>query len=290
MTFEVVAADGNKCGEGPIWDYRDRRLLWDDLGSNLVFEYVPATGAKRVLSRDVNASAIALNRTGELVLVGSGGVHLWKDGACRTLAGGYNFNDAIADPRGRVYAGTYHWGPNGMERHGALHVITGAGRVGVADEGIELSNGLGFSPDDRTLYFADTVARRIYAYDYRAETGQLLNRRIFVRVPREDGLPDGLTVDREGFVWCAMWYGGQVVRYDPDGKVERRLKLPALQVSSVAFGGDGGDELYVTTASDPWPSEYAPPGFDFKAPHMGGSLYRGRPGVQGKPEHLAELR
>jgi D-xylonolactonase len=293
--LEIAARNQDKCGEGPIWDPQRRRLLWDDLSSSLVFELSPASGETRVLSRDLMVSAIALHRSGELVFAGSGGIHLWHgQGRFRTLVSADRgealcFNDILADPLGRLYAGTYCWGAKGMEKHGRLYLVDTAGALRVVDEGIELANGLGFSPDNRTLYFADSSARRIYAYDVDPASGSLSRRRVFVQVPREEGLPDGLTVDREGFVWCAQWYGAQVVRYDPDGRVERRIAMPVTQVSSVAFGGDDLDELYVTTAAEPWPSDLAPPGYDLNAPNTGGALYRLRPVVRGKPEHLAAL-
>jgi D-xylonolactonase len=159
----------------------------------------------------------------------------------------------------------------------------------VVDEGIEIANGLGFSPDNRTLYFADSARRVIFAYDVDASSGDLSRRRIFVQVPRDEGLPDGLTVDRKGFVWCAQWYGSQVVRYDPEGRVERRIALPVRQVSSVIFGGDDLSDLYVTTAADPWPSPLAPAGYDASAADQGGSLYRIRLDVQGRSDFPAAL-
>lgn len=293
--LEIVADDGNLCGEGPLWDPARRRLLWVDLSGNLVYERSPSTGESRVLSRDLNVSAIARSRAGELVFAGSGGIHLWHgQGRFRTLVssdGGEAlcFNDIITDPRGRLYAGTYCWGAKGMEKHGRLYLLDAGGALRAVDEGIELANGLGFSPDNRTLYFADSSARRIYAYAVDPPTGGLSNRRVFVQVPRDEGLPDGLTVDREGFVWSAQWYGAQVVRYDPDGTVERRIAMPATQVSSVAFGGDDFADLYITTAAEPWPSELAPTGYDPATTNTGGSLYRVRPGVQGRPEHLASI-
>jgi D-xylonolactonase len=175
-----------------------------------------------------------------------------------------------------------------MEKHGRLYLIDREG-VRVVEEGIELANGLGFSPDSQTLYFTDSAARRIYAYDVEAETGALSNRRIFVQVPDEEGIPDGLTVDREGYVWSAQWYGSQVVRYDPEGTVERRIAMPVTQVSSVGFGGEDLKDLYITTAGEPWPSPLAPPGYDSNVPNTGGSLYRIRLEVQGKLEHQADL-
>jgi D-xylonolactonase len=160
------------------------------------------------------------------------------------------------------------------------------------DEGIELSNGLGLSPDHRTLYYADSTARRIYAYDVSPETGDLGRKRVFVQVPLSEGLPDGLTVDAEGYVWSAQWFGNQVVRYDPDGKVERHIPLPAAQVTSVAFGGPDLADLYLTSAAaswPAWPNRYAPPGYNPDKVELGGSLYRLRLDIQGKAEHQAKF-
>jgi D-xylonolactonase len=176
-----------------------------------------------------------------------------------------------------------------MEKHGKLYLISPDGSAEVVADGIELSNGLGFSPDNRTLYYTDSSARRIYAYDADAASGKLSNRRVFVQVPTEEGIPDGLTVDADGYVWSAQWYGAQIVRYDEDGKVERRIGLPVTQVSSCQFGGPDLTDLYVTTAGNSWEGPYAPPGYDFKAGNIGGPLYRVRLDIQGKPEHEARF-
>jgi sugar lactone lactonase YvrE len=110
-------------------------------------------------------------------------------------------------------------------------------KVTIVDESIHLSNGLAFSCDHTALYFTDSVARRIYAYDYDLNTGDLRHRRVLVQVPKNEGIPDGLAVDAEGFLWSAPLYGSCVTRYDPEGRVERRVATPAKQTSSVAFGG-----------------------------------------------------
>jgi sugar lactone lactonase YvrE len=280
--LEIVASDHNLCGEAPVWDAAGRRLLWVDLGSNLVYQH--ADGKTSIVHRDLMVSGVALNSDGGLVFAGATGIHLHG----RLLLADF-FNDILPDARGRLYAGTLYWGADGLVKPGQLLLIDPGGAVRVVDEGIEIANGLGFSPDDRTLYFADSARRVIHAYDVDPATGSLSRRRVFVQVPKDEGLPDGLTVDREGFVWCAQWYGSQVVRYDPDGRVERRIPMPVRQVSSVIFGGPDLTDLYITTAADPWPSPLAPPGYDPKAGNQGGSLYRLRTDLPGRPDYRAAL-
>lgn len=293
--LEIVAQDNNGCGEGPIWDYTHGHLIWTDLSNSLVYQLTPQTGEKEIISHGLMVSGVALNQTGDLIFVGSGGLHLWrKQNDYHTLVVQHDgetlcFNDLIADPKGRIYAGTLYLTPDGIdvERSGRLYLISNDGRIRVMEEGIQIANGVGFSPDNRILYFADSALRTIYAYDVDSDMGDLSNKRIFVRVPGDEGVPDGLTVDSSGYVWSAQWFGAQVVRYDPDGKVERCIPLPVRQVSSLTFGGDDFTDLYITTASELWTSPLAPRGYDFNGTNIGGSLYRVRLDVQGKPDHQA---
>ena len=256
---------------------------------------MPATGSARVVSRGLMVAGIALGIDGRLIVAGETGLHVWRGQDDHTvLLSEYDgetlcFNDIVADARGRIYAGTLYWGADGMEKHGKLYLVDVDGVARVVDEGIKHANGLAFSPDGGTLYFADTATRVIYAYDVEPIGGSLSRRRVVVEVPVDEGLPDGLTVDQDGFVWSAHWYGGQVVRYDPDGKVERRILFPATQTSSLAFGGPNMTDLYVTSAAAPWRSDFAPPGYDFESPNTGGSLYRVRIDVAGRPEYRARV-
>ena len=189
-----------------------------------------------------------------------------------------------------MYSGSF---PNDLSGEGSpsyLFRVDTDGSVHVADEGIQFSNGLAFSPDCKTLYFADTVARCIYAYDWRREDGALSNRRMFVRVPLEEGLPDGLTVDAEGFVWCAHWFGGCLTRYDPDGKLERRITTPAAQTSSLAFGGPDLNEIFITSAAASNALSLAPPGYDPEKVYVGGPLYHLISDIRGKNEFRSRVR
>jgi sugar lactone lactonase YvrE len=291
--IELVASTNDKCGEAPTWDAANNRVLWVDNESSLVHALSLNTGAVSQISRELMVSGIAPNRGGSFIFAGADGLHVWRaQGDYRTVLSGFNdealcFNDILADPKGRVYAGTVYWGAGGMEKPGKLYLVNADGSAEVVDEGIELSNGLGLSLDDRTLYYSDSSARRIYSYNVDAATGHLSDRRVLVQVPKDEGLPDGLTVDAEGFIWSAQWYGGQIVRYDPEGRVERRIAMPVKQVSSCIFGGPDLTDLYVTTAGNSWEGPYAPPGYGFSAENIGGGLYRVLPGIQGRADYAA---
>jgi len=311
--LETLASNNDRCGECPIWDSQSQRLFWNDMNASRVFAFDHTSQAVRALDNNgLNAAGMAFNESGELVFAGTGGLHLWRessipplpagegwgegrgDGNHRTLLTHHdgealNFNDILADPQGRLYAGTWYWGAQEYEKLGKLYLIDTDSSITIQDEGIELSNGLGLSPDEEVLYYADSAARKIYAYDVNASSGALSNRRVFVDVPTTEGMPDGLTVDTHGFVWSAQWYGSQIVCYDPDGKVERRIQIPASQVTCMAFGGPDWNELYITTAGEDWSTRYAPPGYDSSKLHRGGELYRLKLDIQGKPEYKTKF-
>jgi sugar lactone lactonase YvrE len=316
-------ADGDALGEAPVWDAARHRLIWSDLLSQLVYQYgQDGTGraGRSVLHSGITAYGLVLNRDGALVSSGPGGLrYLAAAGGCSmpavaggglmpavaggglmpAVAGGgplpldvpglppsVAFNDLCADARGRIYTGSIYWAHDHVARLGDVYLV-GPGGASIVDDGISLSNGLGLSPDGRTLYLTDSFARTIFAYAVDPDSGALSGKRVFAAIPAGDGMPDGLAVDADGHVWSALWYGGRLVRYDPDGRPQRRLELPVRQVASLAFGGPDLDELYITTASSPFVSALSPPGYDYGAGNQGGPLYRARPGVAGCPKAAA---
>jgi sugar lactone lactonase YvrE len=295
MKYEIesLVDDHNLCGEGPTWDWRSQRLVWTDLSASLVFDYDCQTRTRRTISRGLNAAGIALHGERDFLFAGTSGLHLWRgedDGHAllgESAGEPFVFNDILSDSHGRLYAGTSYWNQTGMTHPGKLYLIHNDRSVQVVDEDVHLANGLGLSVDQKTLYFADSAKFRIWAYDVDENSGQLSNKHVFAQIPAEEGLPDGLTVDEQGHVWCALWYGGQVVRYDPDGHVERRLCFPVKQVTSVCFGGAELDELYVTTAAEPWPNTITP-NYDGGG-ILGGALYRVKLDLRGRREHVARL-
>ena len=292
MIEPVVVVDyGDLCGEAPLWDPEPRTLYWCDTVGLKFYRYDPSSGKHALVKDGVEANGVALNRAGGFVITNNSGIWLW-DGAdnLRLIAESADgakcqMNDAIADPEGRLFAGSWFYDPNKSYELGKLIRVDPDGTAYVVDEGFHLTNGLAFSPDARKLYFTDSVARRIYAYDYDRRTGNVRDRQVLVQVPDDEGLPDGLTVDAEGFLWSAQWYGSCVVRYDPDGKVERRIRIPAKQTSSVMFGANDLTDLFITSAARSEPMPVMPKGYDPNSGYFGGQLYRIKIGIQGKPEY-----
>ena len=291
----VIADYGDLCGEGPIWDASCKRLYWTDIIGQKFYCYDWSPRKTWAVKEGWEIAGAALNRAGGFVIANSSGIWLWEDGGAPRLVADQadgskcQMNDCIADPAGRLLAGSNFYDPSKDYPLGKLIRVDTDGTAHIIDEGLHLANGLGFSVDARTLYFTDSAARLIYAYDYDPATGTARNRRAFVKVPATSGLPDGLTVDAEDFVWSAEWYGSRVVRYDRDGKVEREIRTPAKQTSSLAFGGPELTDIFITSAAKSEPMPIMPPGYDPNSGYFGGSLYHINLGIRGKPEFLADI-
>ena len=296
QALTVVADYGDLCGEGPLWDVSSQRLYWTDVTRRRFYCYDWARKTSWIVHEGVEINSAALNRSGGFVICNSTGAWLWESGVEPRLvisqADGSKcqLNDCIADPAGRLLVGSCFYDPSTEYSLGKLIQIEFDGTAHVIDEGFHLANGLGFSVDTRTLYFTDSVARNIYAYDYEAASGRAKNRRVFVRVPDTDGIPDGLTVDTEDFIWSAKWYGSQVIRYAPDGKIERRIAIPSKQPSSITFGGPDLSDIFITSAAKSDPAPVMPPGYDPSSGNFGGALYHINLGIQGKAEFLADIK
>ncbi len=283
MEPELIADYACVTGEGPLWHPLERRLIWVDIPTGRMFRYDPATGQHAQCYAGEVVGGFTIQADGALLLfMARGAVALWREGALTPVIAEISeeresrFNDVIADPEGRVFCGTM---PTG-DRGGALYRLDTNGALTRVLEGVQISNGMGFSPDLTQLYYTESLARTIWLFDYDRATGDLSNRRIFVRVPEREGVPDGLTVDAEGYVWSARWNGGCLVRYRPDGVEDFRIPFPARKVSCATFGGPDYTDLYVTTA-----------GGDDKAANGpgAGALFRVRVGIQGRPEFCSRV-
>ncbi|HUN47588.1 MAG TPA: SMP-30/gluconolactonase/LRE family protein [Stellaceae bacterium] len=241
-------------GESPIWDRRENALCWIDGRGRTVNRYDPNTGTNRAVAVPEQVHAIAFTRSRRLLAVFEASLAFldFETGALEPIARVIegvddNLNDGCCDRAGRFWVGSKarDW----VSPIGALFRIDADLSIHRMDEGIQLSNGMGWSPDDRTMYFIDSMPREIYAYDFDAATGAIANRRVLVRIAGEHGLPDGMTVDAEGFLWVAQWNGGRVVRYDPEGKIDRVIETPVSRPTSCTFGGPDLTTLYVTSGT-----------------------------------------
>jgi sugar lactone lactonase YvrE len=262
MTGDAVAvtAEQSVLGEGARWDARRSELLRVDILAGHVFrDEVDAAGglvAVRRYEADSTVGAIApiAGDPGWVLAAGRGVAHLTIDGQVRPLAEvappGTRMNDGACDPQGRFWAGTL--ADDHRKGGGALYRLDRAGGVEQVLDGLTISNGLGWSPDGSTMYLADSGPRVIHAFAFEPERGTLSAGRILAEVPEDVGAPDGLTVDAAGDVWVAIWGGGRVHRYGPDGTLRQVLRIPATECTSCAFAGPRLDRLYVTTATEHW--------------------------------------
>ena len=296
-TFSLIADFGDICGESPIWDAKRSTLFWTDIGGREVRSCSWPDRRCQTISSGFEVCGFALREDGGFAVANGAGFWLWDVHSEPVLVpdttGGLakGLNDCVADPEGGFLAGSCFYNPETPDYpRGHLIRVGVDGAMTVLDEGYLLANGLGFSLDGGTLYAADSAARRIYVYDYNAREGVARNRRVFVQVPCDEGIPDGLTVDEEGFVWSAQWFGSGIVRYDPDGAVERRVYVPAPQSSSLAFGGADLTDIFVTSAAVLDAVPLAQPGFDRSQVSYGGGLFHANLGIPGRLEYVCKIR
>ncbi|MFF9024437.1 SMP-30/gluconolactonase/LRE family protein [Streptomyces eurythermus] len=247
--YEVAVAAEATLGEGPTWDPATGRLLWLDILGMWLHTYDPVTGRRTVRTTPQHIGAAKPRAGGGLVLNLRDGVGLLDpDDTFRWLhhepVPGRRANDAAVAPDGSLWAGTMRY--DEATGGGTLSRITGDGTARTVLDDVTVSNGTGWSPDGRLMYYVDTPTRRVDVFDYDAEG--IRNRRPLAEVEEGAGYPDGLAVDADGCVWVALWDGGAVRRYTPDGTLDRVISLPTPRTTACAFGGPALTDLYVTTA------------------------------------------
>lgn len=246
---EVAVRERAELGEGPTWDPAAGRLIWVDILSSRVHTYDPSTGRRTVMATGQHVGAAKPRAGGGLVVVLRDGTGLYDaDGAFSWLVHdpvpGRRGNDAAVAPDGALWVGTMRY--DEAEGGGTLSRIAPDGTVRRVPDEVTVSNGTGWSPDGRLMYYTDTPTRRIDVFDVVGE--RVVNRRPFATVERGAGWPDGLTVDAEGCVWAALWDGAAIRRYTPDGRLDRVVELPVRRPTACAFGGPVLRDLYVSTA------------------------------------------
>ncbi len=251
MSIEVAVRVSAQLGEGPTWDHSSSTLLWVDILASEVHRYAPARDDDSVLVLPQHVGAakprahggIVCNLRDGIALVDRDGTKSWLVYWARD---GVRGNDAGIDPAGRLWAGTMRYDQAANE--GWLARITADGAAKVMVDEVNTSNGVGWSPDAKLMYYIDTPTRRIDVFDFDNSDGTVTNRRPLTHVGGTDGSPDGLCVDADGCVWVALWGGHAVRRYTPDGELDREIALPVDQPTACCFGGADFTDLYVTSA------------------------------------------
>lgn len=286
--FQIAADHHCTVGEGPVWHPGEGRLYWTDILSSRIYWYEPATGESRLCYEGRMVGGMTLQTDGSLLFfMDRCTVAVWRDGrVAGTLledipaeAEG-RFNDVIADPEGRVFAGAMPF--KDLERkRGRLYRLDRDGSYEVVLEGVGIPNGMAFTSDRRSFYFIDSLDNAVWKFDYDPRTGAIGRRRAFLRFdPERDGHADGMTLDQEDNLWIAMAMGGRVLQFGADGSRKRTIELPAKFTASVAFGGEDLSDLYVTTGTHPEEEDLGP---------AAGALIVLEPGSTGVPEFRSRI-
>ncbi len=270
-------------GESPLWDERAQCLWWVDIRRPAIRRLVPEGGRLDTWPLPEMVGCIALAEDGRLVVAMGTEVSLFDPaaGAFETIARlpsrveGHRFNDGRCDRQGRLFVGTMHNVTRAPE--GVLYRLQGRGEMQPVLQGLSIPNSLAWSPGGGIMYFADSLRHRIEAFAYDSARG-LPGEPQFFAASTPPGFPDGATVDAEGFLWSAQFKASQVVRYAPDGRIDRVVEMPVDKPTAVAFGGPSLETLYITSASQHMSAA------ELAAQPLAGALFALKPGVRGLPE------
>ena len=257
---EILVDQKALTGEGPSWDAQNGVLYWVDIPRATIYVYNPATRQNQGIDLSKDFSSI-----GAVVACKSGGLLFtperkiayfdFEQPTYQILAEveedlpGNRFNDGKCDPYGRFLAGTMQTAPDGTPS-GSLYIMEHDTKIRKLLDGLVISNGLGWSPDYRTFYLADSFSKDVWAFDYDLEHGTISHQRTAFTLQEGNGVADGLTTDTDGMLWLALWDGACVQRWDPrSGALLATYPFPAKRTSCPVFGGEQMNELYVTSAA-----------------------------------------
>lgn len=285
--LEQVLASHDKLGEGPLWSVDEQALYWIDIKDYSYSRFDPFSGDYEKVHVGTTIGVMARRAGGGLVMATKQGFVFW-DTQNRRLTPVMNpeaakpwmrFNDGAVDCRGRFWAGTMS-DVEGSGFEGSLYRLDPDGTVHRMLPDMGIPNGLGWSPNHTIMYITDSARRTISAYDFDEESGRIARGRVIVSTVQTPYSPDGLAMDSEGYIWSACWDGARVVRYNPQGAIERVIEVPALRPSSCAFGGPDLDELYITSSRADLSEE------ELARYPLSGDLFRLKTGIRGAPTYL----
>jgi len=288
--FQATLARAHKAdvGEGPVWNSLTLELVWLDVTGGEIFFYHPETNQQEAFSLDQHIGAIALTDSNEYILAIRDGFALFNraSGAYTYLAQvldseDVRFNDGKIDPRGRFVAGTMKY--EASPGTASLYSIEKDGKVRTLLSSVGLSNGLCWNQQGTTLYYIDTLTHSIHEFEYDCDSGNLGAMKVLITFDASHGNPDGMTIDRDGNLWVAMWAGAKVLNISKSGEIIGEISLPVDLVTSVAFGGHDLGTLYITTARYQLSDEV------LQEQPLAGSLFKAAVGAYGLSENRYAL-
>jgi sugar lactone lactonase YvrE len=253
MHLRTAITAQNSLGEGPVWSIEENSLYWVDIQEKKLQRWSPKSNGYEMWHMPSEIGSFALSESGICVIALRNGFVLFDldkksvNMICEIESDMpfTRFNDGKCDRHGRFWAGTMDEEiPN---RRASLYCLDNDKTCMKVRGNVGISNGLGWSPDNQVFYYTDSSTYSIFAYDFNAENGQISNGRMFIETPK-NYVPDGLTVDADGFVWSAMWDGWKIVRFAPNGRIDLEIPLPVQRPTSCTFGGEDLSQLFITSA------------------------------------------
>jgi len=279
---ELVIDNQSDLGEGSIWNWKTGELLWINITGKILNFYNPKIKNNKEMFTGQMIGTVVPAESGKVIVALKNGIYSLDPvtGTKKLIVNPESnlpdnrFNDGKCDPAGRFWAGTMSI--SGKKGAGTLYRLDPDSSIHKMIENVSISNGIVWSPDATKMYYIDTPTQTVMGYDYNNETGDISNPKVAVNVSPDLGSPDGMSIDADGNIWVALWGGAAVGCWNPEtGKLLKRVKVPAKNVTSCAFGDDDLETLYITTARQETSDEELQ-----KFPHAGG-VFKIRPGVKG---------
>jgi sugar lactone lactonase YvrE len=252
----VVLEHQCQLGEGPVWDFERKIIIWIDILRGEIHEHSPAEKWHRILPVYEMIGSVALCKDGNFIAALQSGFAFINrsTGEIKKIINpeehlpGNRFNEGKCDPAGRFFAGTMSLSET--KEQGSFYMLKDDGSVEKKLENLSVPNGMAWSLDYRTFYQIDSPTSQVLSYNYDIKTGNFSNRKVIISIPKEEGFPDGMTIDSEGMLWIAHWNGWQISRWNPHtGQKLGSVPMPVANVTSCTFGGGTLNDLYVTSAS-----------------------------------------
>ncbi|RYY21666.1 MAG: SMP-30/gluconolactonase/LRE family protein [Chitinophagaceae bacterium] len=283
---QLVIETRARLGEGSVWHPKENKLYWVDIEGKILHVFSPATGLDKVYHLGSRVGTIVPVNGGGVLVALQSGIHNFNTNSGKlsfitnplTDTINLRFNDGKCDPSGRFWVGTLAL--DSRKKGGVLYRMDNDNSIRVMLDSVSVSNGIVWTEDKKTMYYNDTPTGTIQGFDYDNKTGAISNRRVAVRIPKGGGSPDGMTIDKDGNLWVALWGSGTVGKFDPNtGELIQKIIVPAPNVSSCAFGGKNLETLFITTARVGLNEE------KLKQYPLSGGLFSVKPGVRGVPAY-----